>query len=178
MTSDMPTLYCDNHPNIETLLRCNRCEKPICTKCALSTPTGYRCPECLRGQQKIFNTATWYDYPVAFTIALILAFLGARMVRFIGFFTILLAPVAGVIIAEVVRFAIQKRRSKLLYQVATAGTAIGSIFPLLGFLLTLLLVMAQGSIGGLGFLLPMVWQGLYAFIVISTMYYRLSGVRI
>lgn len=178
MTQDNSTLYCENHPSRETILRCNRCNKPICTKCAVSTPTGYRCPECVRGQQKTFDSAEWYDYPVSFTLALVLAFIGSQLVQFIGFFTILLAPVAGVVIAEAVRFVVRKRRSKRLFQVATVGAALGSVIPLLSYLATFLLVLAQGSFGGLGFLLPLVWQGLYAFIVISTMYYRLSGIRL
>ncbi|MEN6392186.1 MAG: B-box zinc finger protein, partial [Anaerolineaceae bacterium] len=35
MTDNPPTLYCTNHPQTETSLRCNRCDKPICTKCAV-----------------------------------------------------------------------------------------------------------------------------------------------
>jgi len=178
MTTDTSTVYCENHPNRETSLRCNRCNKPICTKCAVSTPTGYRCPQCIRGQQKTFNSAEWYDYPIAFFLALILSFIGSQLVRFIGFFTILLAPVAGIVIAEAVRFAVRKRRSKRLYQVATIGVAAGGLLPILSYAATFLLVLAQGSFGGLGYLLPLVWQGLYAFIVVSTMYYRLSGIRL
>ena len=45
-------MYCYNHPQRETVLRCNRCERPMCTSCAVLTPTGYRCKECVRGQQK------------------------------------------------------------------------------------------------------------------------------
>ena len=51
-------VYCANHPGVETSLRCNKCGKPICAKCAIRTPTGYRCKECVRGQQRIFETAT------------------------------------------------------------------------------------------------------------------------
>lgn len=178
MTLDTSTLYCENHPNRETSLRCNRCNKPICAKCAVSTPTGYRCPQCVRGQQKTFDSTEWYDYPVAFFLSLILSFIGSQLVQFIGFFTILLAPVAGVVIAKAVRFVVRKRRSKRLYQVATIGAAAGSLLPILGYAATFLLILAQGSIGGLGFLLPLVWQGLYAVIVVSTMYYRLSGIRL
>ena len=98
--------------------------------------------------------------------------------QFIGFFIILLAPVAGIVIAEAVRLVVRKRRSKRLFQVATIGAAAGSLLPVLGYAATFLLIFAQGSSGGLGFLLPLVWQGLYAFIVVSTMYYRLSGIRL
>ena len=63
------TLFCANHPNRETVLRCNRCEKPICTECAVLTPVGYRCKECVRGQQKVFETASWVDLLIAFIIS-------------------------------------------------------------------------------------------------------------
>ena len=60
------TLYCYVHPNRATTLRCNRCERPICAEDAVLTPTGYRCRECIRSQQRIFDTALWYDYITAF----------------------------------------------------------------------------------------------------------------
>ena len=56
------TLYCYVHPNRETSLRCNNCNRPICASCAVRTPTGYRCRECVKGQQKTFDTSEWYDY--------------------------------------------------------------------------------------------------------------------
>ncbi|HLF80868.1 MAG TPA: B-box zinc finger protein, partial [Anaerolineales bacterium] len=50
-------LTCANHPTRETSLRCKRCDKPICASCAVLTPVGYRCRECVRGQQATFDTA-------------------------------------------------------------------------------------------------------------------------
>ena len=110
MSDIPPTLYCANHPDTETTLRCNRCEKPICSKCAVLTPTGYRCKECVRGQQKLFETAQWYDYPIVIVVVGLLSFLGSLLVTFIGFFTILLAPAAGFVIAEAARLVPQRRR--------------------------------------------------------------------
>jgi membrane associated rhomboid family serine protease len=40
-------LHCYRHPQVETPLRCNRCNKPICPKCAQRTPVGFRCPDCV-----------------------------------------------------------------------------------------------------------------------------------
>jgi hypothetical protein len=37
---------CTYHPDIRTRLRCSKCETPICPRCAVDTPVGYRCPEC------------------------------------------------------------------------------------------------------------------------------------
>ncbi len=40
------TLHCARHPNTETVLRCGRCETPICPRCQIQTPVGARCPSC------------------------------------------------------------------------------------------------------------------------------------
>jgi hypothetical protein len=37
---------CAEHPDVETRLRCARCGKPICPRCAVRTPVGMRCPDC------------------------------------------------------------------------------------------------------------------------------------
>ncbi len=171
-TTAPPTLYCANHPTVETSLRCNNCEKPICPKCAVLTPTGYRCRECVRGQQKAFDTAQWYDFLTASVVALILSYLGSRIVAYVGFFTIFIAPVAGFIVAEAVRLVVRRRRSKMLYQVAAAAATIGSLPQLL------LIILGLAFGGGLGGILALVWQGLYTFTIASTVYYRLRGINI
>lgn len=38
--------YCYRHPKEATNLSCGRCNKPICTKCAIIGPAGPRCPDC------------------------------------------------------------------------------------------------------------------------------------
>ena len=56
--SEQPQTYpffCANHPDRGTSLRCNRCERPICTECAVLTPVGYRCKNCVKSQQKVFD---------------------------------------------------------------------------------------------------------------------------
>jgi len=37
---------CSYHPDVQTGLRCTRCGKPICPRCAVRTPVGLRCPDC------------------------------------------------------------------------------------------------------------------------------------
>jgi hypothetical protein len=167
------TLVCYNHPDRETVLRCNRCDRPICTSCAVLTPTGYRCKECVRGQQKIFDTARSTDYPLAFIVAGVLSFFGSIAASYLGFFTIFIAPVVGVILAEAVRWVIHRRRSRLLFQIATGGAILGSL-PLLLIALGGLLIGRGGAFSLLGLL----WPALYTFLVASTVYYRLSGIQI
>lgn len=171
MTEALPVLYCANHPQVETNLRCNRCDKPICPRCAVSTPTGYRCRECVRGQQKVFETSLWYDYLSASLVAGTLSFLGSLIVPRFWFFTLILAPVAGVIIAEAVRLVVRRRRSLRLFQVASIAVAIGSL-PMLVIGLFYLLGGSFGSI------LDVILRGVYTFVVTSTAFYRLSGIQL
>ena len=172
MTSEINVTYCENHPNIESTLRCNRCNKPICAKCAVLTETGYRCRECVRSQQKNFDTATWIDYILAVGIALILTYIGSLIVSRIGFFTIFVAPIAGMIIAEAIRFAIRRRRSKRLFQATAVATAVGGILPVLSVLFL------TGFSINLGGLFYCIWPVVYTVLVTSTVYYRLAGISL
>jgi hypothetical protein len=167
-----PKLYCYVHPDRETLLRCNRCERPICSQCAVLTPTGYRCKNCVRGQQKIFDTAQSTDFIFAGGIGLVLSFVGSLVAGVMGFFTIFLAPIAGVIIAEAIRWAVHRRRSRLLFQTAAGAAALGSL-PLL--VLALAPLFFGGGVGGL---LGLIYRGLYTVLVTSSVYYRLGGIEI
>jgi len=173
MTDNPHTLYCANHPGIATSLRCNRCEKPICIKCAVLTPTGYRCRECVRGQQKVFETALWLDYPLACGIAIILAFFGSFLARAMFFLIIFVAPIVGTVIGEAVRMVVRKRRSKRLFQAVAIAAALGSL-PLP--LIHLVNVLLGGTISRSDMVL--IWYGLYTFLVASTAYYRLAGIHV
>jgi hypothetical protein len=165
MTAEPPPLYCANHPQTPTSLRCNRCNKPICPKCAVQTPTGYRCQECVRGQQKVFETAIWYDYLVTFLIVSVMSFLGSLLAYRIGWFVIFLAPLFGGIVAEIARLAVRKRRSKKLFQAAVGAAALGGL-PILGMMILSLN------------LFSIIWEAVYLVMLISTLYYRLSGIHI
>ena len=172
MTAELNVTYCENHPKVESTLRCNRCDKPICAKCAVLTETGYRCKECVRTQQKTFDTAKSIDYVLAIGIAVILAYIGSLIVSRIGFFTIFLAPLAGMVIAEAIRRAIQRRRSKRLFQATAVATAVGGLLPMLS-----VLVLTGLSIGLSSFFI-FIWPIVYTVLVTSTVYYRLAGISL
>src|SRR5207245_11559103 len=40
---------CYRHPDRETGVRCQRCERPICPDCMVPAPVGMQCVECVRG---------------------------------------------------------------------------------------------------------------------------------
>lgn len=170
MTEETTTLYCYVHPDRETSLRCNRCERPICAQCAVRMPTGYRCKECVREQQKIFNTAEWYDYFIGFGTAAVLSLVASILLvvisGFIGFFmwfvSFAIAGAAGAFIANITQSALRKRRSKQLFWLTAAGVVAGAIPVILFLLLT-------------GSYFSIIWQGLYLFVATPTVYARISG---
>ena len=90
----------------------------------------------------------------------------------IGFFTIFLAPVAGIIIGEAIRFVVRRRRSKRLFQATAVATAFGGILPILS-----VLALTGSSIGFSG-LFYFIWPIVYTVLVTSTVYYRLAGIRL
>jgi len=166
------TLYCYVHPNRETALRCNNCERPICASCAVRTPTGYRCKECVRDRQKTFDTSEWVDFVVGFIVASFLSGIGAFLVTligsigFIGWFLIAAgAPTAGMVISEGVRAATRKHRSRPLFITITAGVILGAVPVILFQLFT-------GNIFGI------IFQIVYLVIVVPVVYTRLSGIRL
>lgn len=167
------TTYCANHPDRETGLRCNNCEKYICAQCAVHTPTGYRCKECVRGRQKVFETATTTDFVVAFVVGALLSGIGAFIAMRIGFFTLFLAPLAGNLIAEAIRRLTGRRRSQRLFQVAAVAVGLGAA-PFV--LLPLAYILLGGA--GIGTLIAVLWPLIYLSLAVSSTYYRLGGIEI
>jgi hypothetical protein len=169
--SKTETLYCYVHPTRETALRCNNCERPICASCAIRTPTGYRCKECVKGQQKKFDTAEWYDYLFGFAMAGVLSLLASILAGLIGSFSIFMfliisiaASTVGVIIAEAARFVTRKHRSRRLFLTVAAGMVLGAL-PVIA--LNIITLDVYGLIA----------QAIYLVIATPVMYSRLSGLQ-
>jgi hypothetical protein len=125
-------VYCHYHPNVETALRCNRCGKPICAKCAQRTPVGYRCRDCIRAQQSTFYSAGWLDYVLVVIVGLVTSTIGAVIVGSLGIWlAIFLGPVAGGVIAEAARWAARRRRGRYMAAVVVGCIVVGALPALL-----------------------------------------------
>jgi len=125
-------IFCHFHPSVETALRCNKCGKPICAKCARRTPVGYRCPDCIRSQQATFYSAGWLDYALVVVVGLVASTIGAAIVVSLGiWFAILLGPVAGGIIAEAARWAARRRRGRYMAAIVSGCIVVGALPMLL-----------------------------------------------
>src|SRR5258706_1664368 len=126
--------YCYVHPTREATLRCKRCERYICTSCAVRTPTGYMCRNCIREHQKSFDTAEGPDFILGFMAAGLLSAVATFLVTliggigFFGWFLIFIgAPIAATTIAESVRYATRRHRSRPLFITCVAGVVAGGL---------------------------------------------------
>lgn len=137
--------FCVNHPQTETYLRCNKCNRPVCIKCVTRTPVGYRCKECLGEQRAGYYTATPIDHVLAAVLGVFLGAVAAFVMTLfnLGFFGIIIAifagPFAGGVISEVIRRVTGKRRGRYMALTACIAIVLAAlavlIVPVLPFLL-------------------------------------------
>ena len=146
---DSGVLYCTVHPTVATNLRCNRCGRPMCTKCAVRTPVGYRCRQCVREQQDTFFTAQMRDYLIAAVVAFAISFVAVFFISQIRFFliAIFLSPAVGGVIGSVIMRLTGKRRGRHTVWIVGAAVVLGALpfllFNLLG--VGIYIVMATGA---------------------------------
>lgn len=119
--------YCAVHPDRETGLRCNKCGRLMCAQCAVQTPVGYRCRECVRQHEDTFYKAESADYAVGFAVAAGLSMVAGFVMAAINW--IIVGLIAGfplgAVIAGMAMRAVQKRRGRQTTEIITAGTVIG-----------------------------------------------------
>ncbi|WP_343417012.1 B-box zinc finger protein [Candidatus Flexifilum breve] len=124
------TLYCTVHPDREATLRCNKCGRPMCVQCAVQTPVGYRCKECVRGIQSKYFNANPYDDLIALGVAGVVTGVAGYLISAINlpiFITIIAGFPVGGFIGELVVRAVQRRRSRNMAKFAVAGAVIGGV---------------------------------------------------
>jgi membrane associated rhomboid family serine protease len=47
LVDESEVVYCAGHPDVPTRLRCSRCGRPICGRCAIPATVGQHCPWCV-----------------------------------------------------------------------------------------------------------------------------------
>jgi hypothetical protein len=120
-------LYCANHPNEETYVRCSKCGKPICARCRVSTPVGFRCFEC--AQLQVLPTyAIGTDYYLKAAVAgLVVAGALGLVMGFLPAWEFWVALAIGIAVPEAVAIAANQKRGPGLQMVGMACVAFGFI---------------------------------------------------
>jgi len=170
-------LYCYIHPKQSTTLRCNRCGQPICARCVVRTPVGYRCKICVREMQKVFDNARWYDYPAAFVSSGLVAAIGAGIAAAIGIFGLLICVFTGLAAEWVAQRSTHFRRSRQLWLAGVAGAfmgaALASFAPMI--MMGLLLAVLNRNVSFLDIATSLGWGVLNVAVITAVMAGRLRG---
>jgi hypothetical protein len=123
---------CYQHPDVETELRCGRCERPICVRCLVHTPGGIRCRECARLRRPVMYELSPSHYAraggTALLGAVVLGLAAAvvlplgRSIPFLGLMIgLLVGAAAGTGMAEALTRATNGKRGLTLQLAAGAG---------------------------------------------------------
>ena len=125
MVEDGPLVVrCAAHPDVETALRCGRCDTPICPRCLVMTPVGARCRNCAQLRRNpVYDVGPIYLLR-ATAAGLAVATIGSYVVPFIPFFGLMLL---GLAVGEAVTRAANRKRGTTLAVVAVASIVIGVI---------------------------------------------------
>jgi hypothetical protein len=132
-TSDQSeTLRCARHPNTETVLRCGRCDTPICARCMVMSPVGARCPTC--AQVKRFNLMLKpVELARAVGYGLAMGALGTVLVAFIaGFLGLFAYAGLGYAVGWAVSIGANRKRVPALGPIAISCLFVGFIIGVAG----------------------------------------------
>ena len=136
MAEERAPMYCAEHAETPTNLRCSRCDKPVCPECMVQAPVGIRCRE--HGQPTKIPT---YDVSTGFIVRGVAAgvgigVLGGFVLGVAGAFTNLffipyvftLAMVGlGYLVGEGISRATNRKRGQPLIVAAVAGVVLAFV---------------------------------------------------
>jgi len=123
---------CANHPNVETLVSCSNCGKPICTDCMVHAPVGVKCRDCARMPRSALVRLKPAKAAIAVAAAAGTALgagiaMGALANSGFGFFGFLVAFGIGVLMAEVVTRASGYYRGREAGVIAAGGSILAYV---------------------------------------------------
>jgi hypothetical protein len=125
--ADDGRLFCYRHPDRETWVRCGRCDRPICPKCAMQGPVGFRCHDCGKPAFDPLTSFTPKQVVLGALVALVGGTIAAFLASRIGFFAIFISFFAGGFIAEAVVRVTGYKRGPVMLGVVFGGIVVGTL---------------------------------------------------
>ena len=128
LDSDMH--FCAVHPERDTELRCNRCDRYMCIDCAKRTPVGYTCRECVRGHENKFYQGTLIDYALVAAVSAIGGALTVLLASLAGGFLLIgfiVSPAIGGAAAQLALQVTARRRGRQSGYVSAGALLLGGL---------------------------------------------------
>ena len=124
--AEAPALRCYRHPDRETWVRCGRCDQPICSRCAMQGPVGFRCRECGRPAYDPLTSMRPSQLAIGLAIAVAGGLITGLMASRIGCFGLFVAWFAGGIVADAIMRFVGFKRGPRMAAVLVGGILAGS----------------------------------------------------
>jgi hypothetical protein len=140
-TDESATLRCARHPATETVLRCGRCDTPICPKCLVSAPVGARCPSCAQVKRLVLLVKP-AEMARAAAYGIGVGAIGVVIASVIPFLGLLGYAIVGFGVGEAVSIGANRKRARELGPLAVACLFVGYELGMIG-----LVVVLGGQIG-------------------------------
>ena len=121
---------CARDPEVQTALRCSRCDTPICPKCLVHTPVGARCRDCARISRSPVYTLGSSEIIRAAGASIILGVVMGLIWGFVllpfsfGFFGIFIGAGLGYAFTRALEFSTGRKRGPAVVAFAVVGIAI------------------------------------------------------
>ncbi len=129
MMSETGGLTCARHPREETYIRCAACGAPICSRCAVQTPVGYKCKDCGTSKLVGLHTLSVLQALAVVGVGLVGGGLGGLFLGGIGFFGIWISLIYGRFLGSL-ELKVSGGKSGTLLDVLTGGSVVlGGIGP-------------------------------------------------
>ncbi len=150
---------CARHRNVQTTLRCGRCDTPICPQCLVHAAVGIRCPDCGRPQRLPTFDVSSGRLALAVVVSLATGVVGgvataliAVVFAYSGILFGFLAPLAafaglGLLVGELTSRATNRKQGGQLKIVALLGV-LAALVVEITLEPALLRALAPGSGGG------------------------------
>jgi hypothetical protein len=125
--TDDGRLFCYRHPDRETWVRCGRCDRPICPRCAMQGPVGFRCRDCGKPVIDPLTSFTTPQLVLGGLLALGAGTVGAMIGLQLGFWSIFVGFFGGGIIADLVMRVTGFKRGPVMVGILVGGIAVGTL---------------------------------------------------
>ena len=119
---------CARHRNVQTTLRCGRCDTPICPQCLVHAAVGIRCPDCGRPQRLPTFDVSPGRLALAVVVSLATGVVGGVATAIVAaIFGPLIAGIAfagvGLLVGELTSLASNRKQGGQMKIVALVGVA-------------------------------------------------------
>ncbi len=119
-------MQCARHPQVETFVRCGKCDQPICPSCMVAGPVGVRCRDCSRQNLDAIMRGS----PRQYLLAAVWAFGSALLLGWlthVSFFWFWLGGVYGYAVGEATLRGGGRKRGLAMQIIAGVAAAAGSV---------------------------------------------------